>query len=143
MGINVQVCWEKLANYWDVEMRLVPMEGDRFNLSADEAVKRCDENTIGVLDNMAVRKDITGLLVKNDSGTDGAELFLAGLIRQIEEPPKQGILERWIDLLGRSFNRNVDDSRRHSREHRCQRRQCAGSIARIRLGWLSVSGRLG
>src|SRR5512133_3572171 len=21
MGINVQVCWEKLANYWDVEMR--------------------------------------------------------------------------------------------------------------------------
>ena len=39
MGINVQVCWEKFANYWDVEMRLVPMEGDRFNLSAEEAVK--------------------------------------------------------------------------------------------------------
>ena len=33
MGINVQVCWEKFANYWDVEMRLVPMEGDRFHLS--------------------------------------------------------------------------------------------------------------
>jgi glutamate decarboxylase len=49
MGINVQVCWEKFANYWDVEMRLVPMEGDRFNLSADEAVKLCDENTIGVI----------------------------------------------------------------------------------------------
>jgi glutamate decarboxylase len=49
MGINVQVCWEKLANYWDVEMRLVPMEGDRFNLSAEEAVKLCDENTIGVI----------------------------------------------------------------------------------------------
>src|SRR5262245_25828429 len=49
MGINVQVCWEKLANYWDVEMRLVPMEGDRFHLSADEAVKLCDENTIGVV----------------------------------------------------------------------------------------------
>ena len=32
MGINVQVCWEKFANYWDVEMRLVPMEGDRFHL---------------------------------------------------------------------------------------------------------------
>ena len=30
MGINVQVCWEKFANYWEVEMRLVPMEGDRF-----------------------------------------------------------------------------------------------------------------
>jgi glutamate decarboxylase len=49
MGINVQVCWEKLANYWDVEMRLVPMEGDRFHLSAEEAVKHCDENTIGVV----------------------------------------------------------------------------------------------
>jgi glutamate decarboxylase len=49
MGINVQVCWEKFANYWDVEMRLVPMEGARFHLSAEEAVKLCDENTIGVV----------------------------------------------------------------------------------------------
>jgi glutamate decarboxylase len=49
MGINVQVCWEKFANYWDVDMRLVPMEGDRFHLSAEEAVARCDENTIGVV----------------------------------------------------------------------------------------------
>jgi glutamate decarboxylase len=49
MGINVQVCWEKFANYWDCEMRLVPMEGERFHLSAEEAVKLCDENTIGVI----------------------------------------------------------------------------------------------
>jgi glutamate decarboxylase len=49
MGINVQVCWEKFANYWDVEMRLVPMAGDRFHLSAEEAVRLCDENTIGVI----------------------------------------------------------------------------------------------
>ena len=49
MGINVQVCWEKFANYWDVEMRLVPMDGNRFHLSADEAVRACDENTIGVV----------------------------------------------------------------------------------------------
>ena len=49
MGINVQICWEKFANYWDVEMRLVPMEGDRFTLSAEEAVKLCDDNTIGVV----------------------------------------------------------------------------------------------
>jgi glutamate decarboxylase len=49
MGINVQICWEKWANYWDVEMRLVPMEGNRFMLSAEEAVKLCDENTIGVI----------------------------------------------------------------------------------------------
>jgi glutamate decarboxylase len=49
MGINVQICWEKFANYWDVEMRLVPMEGGRFILSPEEAVALCDENTIGVV----------------------------------------------------------------------------------------------
>jgi glutamate decarboxylase len=49
MGINVQVCWEKFANYWDVEPRLVAMSGDRFHLTAEEAVKHCDENTIGVV----------------------------------------------------------------------------------------------
>jgi glutamate decarboxylase len=49
MGANVQVCWKKFANYWEVEPRLVPMEGDRYHLSADEAAKRVDENTIGVI----------------------------------------------------------------------------------------------
>ena len=38
MGANVQMCWEKFANYWDVEPRLVPMEGDRLHLGAAEAV---------------------------------------------------------------------------------------------------------
>jgi glutamate decarboxylase len=49
MGVNVQVCWDKFCRYWDVEPRLVPMAGDRFHLTADEAVARCDENTIGVV----------------------------------------------------------------------------------------------
>jgi glutamate decarboxylase len=49
MGVNVQVCWDKFCRYWDVEPRLVPMEGDRFHLTPEEAVKRCDENTIGVV----------------------------------------------------------------------------------------------
>ncbi len=49
MGINVQVCWEKFANYFEVEPRLVPMEGDRFHLTGEEAVKLVDENTIGVV----------------------------------------------------------------------------------------------
>jgi glutamate decarboxylase len=49
MGVNVQVCWHKFARYWDVEQRLVPMEGDRFALTAEEAVAQCDENTIGVV----------------------------------------------------------------------------------------------
>ncbi len=49
MGINVQVCWEKFCRYWEVEPRLVPMEGDRFCLTAKEAIKHIDENTIGVV----------------------------------------------------------------------------------------------
>jgi glutamate decarboxylase len=47
-GANVQVCWEKFCRYWDVEPRLVPLEGDRLHLTGEEAVKFCDENTIGV-----------------------------------------------------------------------------------------------
>jgi glutamate decarboxylase len=49
MGINVQVCWEKFCRYWDVEPRFVPLDGNRYHLSAEEAVKLCDENTIGVI----------------------------------------------------------------------------------------------
>jgi glutamate decarboxylase len=49
MGINVQVCWEKFCRYWDVEPRFVPLEGERYHLSAEEAVKLCDENTIGII----------------------------------------------------------------------------------------------
>jgi glutamate decarboxylase len=49
MGANVQVCWEKFCRYWDVEPRMVPVEGDRLHLGAAEAVAHCDENTIGVV----------------------------------------------------------------------------------------------
>jgi glutamate decarboxylase len=49
MGANVQVCWEKFCRYWDVEPKLVPMDGNRFHLEAPEAVAACDENTIGVV----------------------------------------------------------------------------------------------
>ena len=49
MGINVQICWEKFCNYFEVEPRYVPMEGNRFHLNGEEAVKLCDENTIGVV----------------------------------------------------------------------------------------------
>lgn len=49
MGANVQVCWDKFCEYWEVEPRLVPVDGDRLHLTAEEAVKRCDENTIGVV----------------------------------------------------------------------------------------------
>ena len=49
MGINVQICWEKFCNYFEVEPRYVLMEGNRFHLNGEEAVKLCDENTIGVV----------------------------------------------------------------------------------------------
>ncbi|MFE0627208.1 glutamate decarboxylase [Streptomyces sp. NPDC058864] len=49
MGANVQVCWEKFCNFWEVEPRLMPMKGDRLHLDADAAVAMCDENTIGVV----------------------------------------------------------------------------------------------
>ncbi|NGO77496.1 glutamate decarboxylase [Streptomyces sp. YC504] len=49
MGANVQVCWEKFCNFWEVEARLVPMEGSRFHMDAASAVELCDENTIGVV----------------------------------------------------------------------------------------------
>jgi glutamate decarboxylase len=49
MGINVQVCWEKFANYWDVEPRTIPMEGTRYHIDPVAAAALCDENTIGVV----------------------------------------------------------------------------------------------
>lgn len=50
----VQVCWHKFARYWDVELREVPMEGDRLLMTADEALARVDENTIGVVPTLGV-----------------------------------------------------------------------------------------
>ncbi len=49
MGINVQVCWEKFARYWEVEPRYVPVEPGRYHLTAAEVANYCDENTIGVI----------------------------------------------------------------------------------------------
>ncbi|KAI9019892.1 glutamate decarboxylase [Hyaloraphidium curvatum] len=45
----VQVCWHKFANYFDIELREVPMDEGRFCLSPEEVIKRCDENTIVVV----------------------------------------------------------------------------------------------
>ena len=49
MGSNVQVVWEKFANYWEVEPRYVPLEGDVFHLTADRLLEHVDERTIGVV----------------------------------------------------------------------------------------------
>jgi glutamate decarboxylase len=49
MGIDVQICWEKFANFCEVEPRYVPMKGDRFIICAVVALELVDENTIGVV----------------------------------------------------------------------------------------------
>lgn len=49
MGIDVQVCWEKFARYWEVEPRLAPMEPGQYMMSPEQMVELCDENTIGVV----------------------------------------------------------------------------------------------
>ncbi|MFC1518030.1 glutamate decarboxylase [Candidatus Margulisiibacteriota bacterium] len=50
----VQICWHKFARYWDIELREIPMEKDRLIMNPEEVVKRCDENTIGVVPTFGV-----------------------------------------------------------------------------------------
>lgn len=50
----VQICWHKFAKYWDIELREVPMEENRLILTPEEVIKRCDENTIGVVPTLGV-----------------------------------------------------------------------------------------
>jgi glutamate decarboxylase len=50
----VQVCWHKFARYWDVELREIPLEGERMLMTPEEVIARCDENTIGVVPTLGV-----------------------------------------------------------------------------------------
>lgn len=45
----VQICWEKFARYWDVEIRQVPMEKNKYAMTPDDVLKYVDENTICVM----------------------------------------------------------------------------------------------
>lgn len=45
---SVQVCWEKFARYFDVELRQVPMN-NRYLMTPEEALAVVDENTIAVV----------------------------------------------------------------------------------------------
>ena len=49
-----QVCWHKFGRYFDVEVREVPVEGDRFLMGPEQALARCDENTIMVVPTLGV-----------------------------------------------------------------------------------------
>ena len=49
MGNDVHLVWNKGANYFEVEQRLIPLHPDRFTITAEEVVSRVDENTICVV----------------------------------------------------------------------------------------------
>lgn len=48
MGADVHVVWKKFAKYFDVELRMVPMEEDCYILTADKVKEHVDENTIAI-----------------------------------------------------------------------------------------------
>ena len=50
----VQICWHKFTRYWDVEHREIPMEPGRLLMTPEEVIRRCDENTIGVVPTLGV-----------------------------------------------------------------------------------------
>ncbi|XP_057521054.1 glutamate decarboxylase-like [Amaranthus tricolor] len=47
-GANVQVCWEKFARYFEVELKEVHLEEGYYVMDPKKAVKMVDENTICV-----------------------------------------------------------------------------------------------
>ncbi|GJP53108.1 hypothetical protein CLOM_g12240 [Closterium sp. NIES-68] len=49
VGANTHVVVEKFANYFEVELRMVPVTPDCPCLRVREAVQRCDDRTIGVV----------------------------------------------------------------------------------------------
>jgi glutamate decarboxylase len=50
----VQICWHKFARYFDVELREVPLDGNRLMMTSEEALKYVDENTIGVVPTLGI-----------------------------------------------------------------------------------------
>lgn len=44
-----QICWEKFCVYWDIEMRLVPLDEKHMSLNMDTVLDYVDDYTIGVV----------------------------------------------------------------------------------------------
>jgi glutamate decarboxylase len=49
MGSNVQVVWEKLCRYFDIEARYLPMDKGRYVITPEQVLDAVDEDTIGVV----------------------------------------------------------------------------------------------
>ncbi len=54
MSSAFQVVWEKFAQLWQIELRVVPITAKNITLNVDEAIKLCDENTVCVVPIMGV-----------------------------------------------------------------------------------------
>lgn len=76
-GADVHTCWEKFARYFDVEVRIIPLEPDKYTINAADVKSRLDENTIAVgaivgttftgqIDDI---KGINNLLIKHHKAT--------------------------------------------------------------------------
>jgi len=50
----VQVCWHKFAKYFDIELREIPLQGERLIMTPEEVLKRVDESTIFVVPTFGV-----------------------------------------------------------------------------------------
>jgi glutamate decarboxylase len=50
----VQVCWEKFARYFDVELRQIPLQGESSGMMPEQVAQYCDANTIGVVPTLGI-----------------------------------------------------------------------------------------
>lgn len=66
----VQVCWEKFARYFDIEIRQIPMERGVYTMTPETCLAQCDENTIAVV--VTFGQTFTGLF--EDVGAISAAL---------------------------------------------------------------------
>lgn len=48
MGADVHTVWEKFARYFDVELKLIPLQEDLYTITAEDVAQEVDENTIAV-----------------------------------------------------------------------------------------------
>ncbi|MDR2624669.1 MAG: glutamate decarboxylase [Methanobrevibacter sp.] len=48
IGADVHIVWKKFAKYFDVELRMVPMEENCYILTADKVKEHVDENTMAI-----------------------------------------------------------------------------------------------
>ena len=50
----VQVCWEKFARYFDVELRQIPLKPNATGMLPEQLAAYCDDNTIGVVPTLGI-----------------------------------------------------------------------------------------